>query len=60
MGEVIAFMGQLIIVLLLGTIIFAFIFGILIIAVAICRGFSDGVKKAQKRSKKEAKHGKKD
>lgn len=55
MGEVIAFMGQLIIVLILGAIIFVFIFGILIIAVAICRGFSDGVKKAQKKGKKHEK-----
>lgn len=60
MGEVIAFMGQLIIMLILGTIIFAFIFGILIIAVAICRGFSDGVKKAQKGGKNGKKPTKKD
>lgn len=55
MTEAIAFMGQLIIVLILGTIIFAFIFGILIMAITLCRGFSEGVKKAQKKGKKNEK-----
>lgn len=60
MAEIIAFMGQMIIVLILGAIIFALLFGIILVLMAIGKGFANGVEKAQKKHEKEGETGEKD
>ena len=60
MAEIIAFMGQMIIVLILGAIIFALLFGIILVLMAIGKGFANGVEKTQKKHETEGKKSEED
>ena len=60
MTELIAFMGQIIIVLILGAVIGALLLGLIVIVIAVCRGFADGIEKTHDNGQREGKNDEKE